>query len=59
MDNMARGDRVIEIDSGRQYIVFDCMDDEICVLDFFSYSQFPYNRQLTIWKDKNKFVKGE
>lgn len=53
---MNRGDRVIEISSGNEYIVFDSVDDEICILQFFPYADFPFERQLIIWQRKDKFT---
>ena len=53
---MKRGDRVIEISTGNQYIVFDEVGEEICILQFFPYAEYPFNRQLTIWSSKNNFV---
>lgn len=52
---MDRGSRVIEISSGNQYIVYDSTDDEICILQFFSYAEYPFERQLTIWQSKDRF----
>lgn len=53
---MDRGDRVIEIETGDEYVVFDSVDSEICILQFFDYAEFPFHRQLTIWQSKEKFT---
>ena len=39
-------DRVIEISSGNQYVVFDCTDTEIAILQNFEFAQPPFNRQF-------------
>jgi len=53
---MNRGDRVIEICSGKEYIIFDSVDDEICILQFFDYADYPFERQLIIWQAKSRFT---
>ena len=53
---MNRGDRVIEIETGKEYIVYDSVDDEICVLQFFDYADYPFKRQLHIWQSKERFT---
>lgn len=52
---MERGNSVIEKSSGKQYIIFDVCGDEICVLQWFRFEPFPYDRQLLIWQSKDKF----
>jgi hypothetical protein len=53
---VSRGDRVIEISTGNQYIIYDSTDDEICILQFFDYAVFPFKRQLHIWQSKDRFT---
>lgn len=53
---MKRGDRVIEIKTGTLYIVFDVCEDEICILQTFTYEPYPYKRQVKIWQPKERFV---
>lgn len=53
---MNRGDSVIEISSGNQYVIYDFTDDEICILQFFDYADFPFKRQLIIWQSKDRFT---
>jgi hypothetical protein len=53
---MNRGDRVVEISTDNQYIVYDSTDDEICILQFFDYADFPFKRQLRIWQSKDRFI---
>lgn len=53
---MTKGCSVIENETGDEYIVYDSTDEEICILQFFDYSQFPTRRQLPIWQSKKKFT---
>lgn len=52
---MDKGDSVIQISTGIQYIVFDSTENEICILQFFSYATYPHKRQLPIWQSKEGF----
>ena len=52
---MKTGDSVIEIKTGKEYIVFDECETEICILQWFAYAERPFERQLKIWQDKSKF----
>ena len=53
---MKKGDSVIERTSGKQYIVFDVVGNEICIAQFFLYEPFPRERQVLIWQNKDKFI---
>lgn len=53
---MERGNHVIEISTGDEYIVYDSIDTEICIIQFFDYAEFPFRRQLTVWQPKERFT---
>lgn len=53
---MKKGDNVIMKSSGDEYVIFDCTEDEICILQFFPYAIYPYKRQLMIWQSKEQFI---
>lgn len=53
---MVKGCYVMEYETGDVYIVYDSTDEEICILQFFDYAQFPNRRQLAIWRPKEKFM---
>ena len=56
---MQRGDSVIEISTGKEYIVFDESDTDICIIEWFDFEPYPYQRQLKIWQSKERFEDKE
>jgi len=56
-----RGDYVIELSSGKRFIVFDVAmkGTQVCIIDFFSFAEYPHRRQLKIWQSSEGFEKHD